>query len=121
MSNYLHFEKPYKYHGMLIIFNYLASHIIPSRIIKQKLKFFSKVKHYYWEEEILYEHCTNQVIRICVSEEEMRSILCHCHSLQCGGHFGGSRTGAKMLQCRFFWSTLFKDAHDFAKACDRCQ
>ncbi|XP_062085543.1 uncharacterized protein LOC133791640 [Humulus lupulus] len=51
----------------------------------------------------------------------MHSILTHCHILQCGSHFGGARTAAKVLQCGFFWPTLFKDAHEFVKSCDRCQ
>ncbi|XP_062103296.1 uncharacterized protein LOC133814340 [Humulus lupulus] len=57
----------------------------------------------------------------CVPEEEMLSILTHCHSLHCGGHFGGTRTAAKVLQSGFYWPTLFKDANDFVKSCDRCQ
>ena len=51
----------------------------------------------------------------------MSSILYHCHSLQCGGHFGCSRTAPKVHQCGFFWPTLFRDAHSFVKSCDRCQ
>ena len=34
---------------------------------------------------------------------------------------GGNRTIAKMLQLGFYWATLFKDAHAFVMACDRCQ
>ncbi|KAL4366766.1 hypothetical protein GQ457_05G020870 [Hibiscus cannabinus] len=30
-------------------------------------------------------------------------------------------TAAKVLQSSFYWPTLFKDAHNFYKACDRCQ
>ncbi|KAL4281095.1 hypothetical protein GQ457_03G019720 [Hibiscus cannabinus] len=30
-------------------------------------------------------------------------------------------TAAKALQSGFYWPTLFKDAHNFYKACDRCQ
>ena len=102
--------------------NYLAAQIIPPELSRQQLKkFFSEVKHYYWEEPILYKHCADQVIRRCVPEEEMKSILHHCHSLHCGGHFGGSRMAAKVLQCGFFWPTLFRDAHTFVKSCDRCQ
>ena len=44
-------------------------------------------------------------------EDEMHSILNHCHTLPCGGHFGGQRTAAKVLQSGFYWPTLFKDAH----------
>ena len=51
----------------------------------------------------------------------MGEILTHCHSLKCGGHFNGQRTAAKVLQSGFYWPSIFKDAHLFAKSCDRCQ
>ena len=54
-------------------------------------------------------------------EDEMHSILNHCHTLPCGGHFGGQRTAAKVLQSGFYWPTLFKDAHQFVSTCDKCQ
>lgn len=44
-----------------------------------------------------------------------------CNTLACGGHFGGSKTAAKVLQSGFFWPTLFKDAYVFVASCDRCQ
>ncbi|KAE8694437.1 hypothetical protein F3Y22_tig00110783pilonHSYRG00231 [Hibiscus syriacus] len=43
------------------------------------------------------------------------------YELNSQGHFGGSRTAAKVLQSGFYWPSLFKDAHAFYKACDRCQ
>ena len=51
----------------------------------------------------------------------MESILNHCHTLASGGHFGGNRTDAKVLQAGFYWPTLFKDAHQFVSTCDKCQ
>ena len=51
----------------------------------------------------------------------MESILNHCHTLACGGHFGGNRKIAKVLQSGFYWPTLFKDAHQFLSTCDKCQ
>ncbi|XP_062111345.1 uncharacterized protein LOC133822897 [Humulus lupulus] len=36
--------------------------------------------------------------KICVPEDERNSILTHCHPLQCGGHFGASRTAAKWVE-----------------------
>ena len=54
-------------------------------------------------------------------EDEMHSILHHCHTLPCGGHFGGQRTAAKVLQSGFYWPTLFKDAHKFVFTCEKCQ
>ena len=54
-------------------------------------------------------------------EDEMDSILNHCHTLPCGGHFGGQRTIAKVLQSSFYWPNLFKDAHQFVSTCNKCQ
>ena len=72
-------------------------------------------------EPILYKHYTDQVIRKCVPEKEMESILNHCHTLACVGHFRGQRTVTKVLQSRFYWPSFFKDTHKFVSACDKCQ
>ncbi|XP_068322059.1 uncharacterized protein [Pyrus communis] len=41
--------------------------------------------------------------------------------LACGGHFGATKTSAKVLQSGFFWPTLFKYSHAFVVGYDRCQ
>ena len=102
--------------------NYLVAKVIPLEFnYQQNKRFFAHLKHYYWEEPILYRHCADQVIRRCVPEDEMHSILNHCHTLPCGGHFGGQGTAAKVLQSGFYWPSLYKDAHLFVSTCDKCQ
>ena len=59
----------------------------------------------------MYKHYVDQVISRCVPDEEMESILTHCHTLACGEHFRGNRIASKVLQLGFYWSTLFKVAH----------
>ena len=51
----------------------------------------------------------------------MVSILHHYHSNEYSGHFGFAKTATKVLQCGFYWPTLFKDAYTFVTTCDRCQ
>ncbi|KAL4282046.1 hypothetical protein GQ457_03G016260 [Hibiscus cannabinus] len=62
-----------------------------------------------------------KIIRRCIPEEEQQTILEQCHSAPYGGHFGGNRTAAKVLQSGFYWPTLHKDAQLFCQQCDRCQ
>ena len=104
------------------ISNYLSVGIIPPNLTyQQKKRFFAEVKRYFWEDPILFKQCVDQIIRRCVPESEVGDILTHCHSLECGGHFNGQRTTTKVLQSGFYWPSIFKDAHLFAKSCDRCQ
>ena len=61
------------------------------------------------------------MIRRRVPKDEIGSILNHCKTLSCGGHFGGQRTSSKVLQSGFYWPSLFKDADQFVATCDKCQ
>ena len=104
------------------IANYLFAGIILSDLIfQQKKRFFEELKHYFWEDPILFKQCADHIIRRCVTESEVSEIQMHCNSLECGGHFNGQRTSAKVLQSCFYWLSIFKDAHLFAKSYDRCQ
>ena len=51
----------------------------------------------------------------------MMDVLSYCHDSVYGGHFGATKTAAKVFECGFFWLTLFKDAKEYMDHCDRCQ
>ncbi|WRX31367.1 Reverse transcriptase domain - like 10 [Theobroma cacao] len=53
-----------------------------------------------WYADFVNYLCKDQMFRKCVPEEEIQSVLHHCHSSNYGGHFGGTRTAAKVLQCQ---------------------
>ena len=69
----------------------------------------------------LFKYYADQIIRKCVVEEEQQGILSHYHENACGGHFASQKTAMKVLQSGFSWPSLFKDAHNMCRSCDRCQ
>ena len=104
------------------IANYLVTGELPKEWTTQEKRFFlSKLHAYYREEPFLYKYCADQIIRKCVPEEEQQGILMQCHAYACGGHFSTQKTALKVLQSGFYWPTVFKDAHEVCKSCDKCQ
>jgi len=37
------------------------------------------------------------------------------------GHFGGNTIAHKILHARYYWPTVFKDAHEYERKCKTCQ
>ncbi|XP_070008702.1 uncharacterized protein LOC142164975 [Nicotiana tabacum] len=104
------------------IANYLVSDLIPDGLeAYQKKKFSRDCRQYYWEEPFLFRVCSDNIIRRCVLEEEIMSILKACHDSPVGGHHGGNRMAAKVLECGYYWPSIYHDANQMVKACDQCQ
>ncbi|XP_020981459.1 uncharacterized protein LOC107493590 [Arachis duranensis] len=57
----------------------------------------------------------------CISHGEGQEVLWQCHGSTYGGHFSGEITAAKVLQCGFYWPSIFEDAKDLVSKCDECQ
>jgi RNase H-like domain found in reverse transcriptase/Integrase zinc binding domain/Integrase core domain len=103
-------------------FNNLACGILPpEHTYQQKNKFLTDIKHYYWYEPLIFHLGVDDIYRRCIPDQEVRSILQHCHSSPYGGHASTRKTAAKVLQAGFYWPNLFKDAHQFVLSCDNCQ
>nr|GEU64319.1 reverse transcriptase domain-containing protein [Tanacetum cinerariifolium] len=89
--------------------------------VDQKNKFFKDVKHYFWDDPFLFKIYVDQVIRRCVHGQEAIDILKACHYRPIGGHHGPNYTAEKVFNSRFYWPTIYHDAHDLVKSCDACQ
>uniref|UniRef100_A0A151UIA9 Retrovirus-related Pol polyprotein from transposon 17.6 n=1 Tax=Cajanus cajan TaxID=3821 RepID=A0A151UIA9_CAJCA len=103
------------------IANYLVAFVFPhlaSRAQIDKLK--SDAKHYVWDDPYWWKLCSDQVIRRCLSDHEIDSVLHFCHSSTPGGHLGIQRIACKVLDCGFYWSTIFKDAWKICSTCEQC-
>jgi hypothetical protein len=119
-------ERLYKVESTLPWFadfvNFLAGGVLPPDLNShQKRKFLHDVRFYLWDDPCLFKICSDQMIHRCVPTEDVVKILHDCHSSPYGGHFGPTRTAAKVLQSGFYWPTIFKDCYTFVKSCDRCQ
>ncbi|GJX84618.1 reverse transcriptase domain-containing protein [Tanacetum coccineum] len=102
--------------------NYLVADIIPKGMTyQQKNKFFSDLKHYFWEEPYLFKVCSDGIIRRCVSGSETRTILDQCHHGPTGGHYGPDMTAKKVLDSGFYWPTIIKEAYTLVHLCEACQ
>ena len=69
----------------------------------------------------LFKYCADQIVRLCVLKSEIQNILSFYHEQACGDYFSTKKIATKVLQCGFYWSTIFRDAYTFCSSCYRCQ
>jgi hypothetical protein len=104
------------------IVNYLVTGQMPLHWGRQdKSKFMFVVKNFFWDDPYLFKYCPDQIIRRCIPEPDQSSVISFCHDHACGGHFSAKKTAAKILQCSFYWPTIFQDVHTYCVSCERCQ
>ena len=102
--------------------NFKAAGIIPKDLTwQQRKKFFHDARFYIWDDPNLFKVGADNLLRRSVTSEEAKGILWHCHNSPCGGHYGGDKIAAKVLQSRFFWPTLFKYAYHHVLKYDQYQ
>ncbi|GJU41437.1 reverse transcriptase domain-containing protein [Tanacetum coccineum] len=101
--------------------NHAGNFVIKGVSSQQKNKFFKDVKHYFWDDPYLFKICADQMIRRCVYGQEAVDILTACHNGPTGGHYGANYTTKKVFDSGFFWTTIYRDAHDLVTRCDACQ
>ncbi|CAM9000219.1 unnamed protein product [Rhodiola kirilowii] len=104
------------------IVNCLVGGKFPSSVTTaQRLRLKHDSRYYIWDDPYLWKIGSDQVVRKCVPDSEISSVLVFCHEHVCGGHFGPKRTSRKILDSGFYWPHLFRDAYNHCKARDRCQ
>ncbi|RDX86424.1 Retrovirus-related Pol polyprotein from transposon 17.6, partial [Mucuna pruriens] len=90
-----------------------------SRLYKERLQ--NDAKYYIWDDPYLWRLCNDQVIHKCIHHTEINSVLQFCHAAPGGGHYGSTQTAMKVLDCRFYWPTIFRDTYQFVSICEKCQ
>ena len=83
--------------------NYLTGGVLSNDLSYQKKKrFLYKVRQYLWEEPFLYKIGGDGLIRYCIPDLEVHDILSQCHDSVYEGHYGPTKTVAKVLECGSF-------------------
>nr|GEZ79270.1 reverse transcriptase domain-containing protein [Tanacetum cinerariifolium] len=77
---------------------HVGNFIVKGMSSQQKNKFFKDVKHYFWDDPILFKICADQVIRGCVHGQEAIVILKASHYRPTRGHHGPNYTAKKLLE-----------------------
>ena len=85
------------------IVNYLVTND-QTQLIGLKMMFTGSYLKFdfFLEEQYLFKYCSEQIIRRCISDKEIKSVLSFCHELACGGHFNSRKNAEKVLQSGFY-------------------
>ncbi|RDX82202.1 Retrovirus-related Pol polyprotein from transposon 17.6, partial [Mucuna pruriens] len=78
------------------ICNFIVTSKFPpeaSRLYKEKIE--NDAKYHMWDDPYLWRLYSDQVIRRCIIDPEIQSVLHFCHSAFGGGHYGSTRTAWK--------------------------
>ena len=69
----------------------------------------------------MFKDCSDQNFQKYIPDDEVSRIIQFCYSEAGSDRFSSKKTATKILQCEFYWLTLFKDSHAFCKMCKNCQ
>ncbi|GJZ64192.1 reverse transcriptase domain-containing protein [Tanacetum coccineum] len=83
----------------IVFIDHSGLQILPFRSTRQeKQKFFSDLRHYFWDEPFLFKQCADQIIRRCMARDEAAQILRQCHSGPSEGHHGIAAIASKVFE-----------------------
>jgi len=100
--------------GNANIMNYVLTSMIPEGRNKyDRDRFLHLVKFYIWDDRYFFKYCSDQIVRRCIADREVKSILSFCHDQVFGGHFSEKMTSSKVLHYGFYCPILLKDANEY--------
>ncbi|GJV79594.1 reverse transcriptase domain-containing protein [Tanacetum coccineum] len=82
---------------------------------------FADIANYLVDDPYLFRIYADQIIQRCVDGKESMDILEACPHGPTRGHHGPNYTAKKVFDSGFFWTTIYRDAHDMITHCDACQ
>jgi hypothetical protein len=103
--------------------NYLLYHgTCPKKLNPRERRALGlKYAQYHLINSVLFWVNYDGVFLRCLEHEYVGKVLKEIHDGPTGGHFAGDTTSNKILRVGYYWPTLFKDAHTYARNCKTCQ
>jgi hypothetical protein len=107
-------------YGKLI---YLLHHgnFLENLFPKERRALGLKLTQYHLINSMLFHVNYDGVLLRCIEGEEIDKVLKEIHDGPTGGHFVGNTTTHKIPRVDYYWPTLFRDAHTYARNCQTCQ
>lgn len=101
---------------------YLKNGYAPSNMNYTKKRALRlKAKQYQLVNDVSFRMNYDFVLLRCLEKSEAEKVLQELHDGTTGGHYVGDATTHKILRTRYYWPTLFKDAHSYVRKCQVCQ
>ena len=74
-----------------------------------------KSSQYQLLDDVLFRKNYNNVLLRCLEKDDADKVLVELHDRPEGKHFGGRMNEEKVLREGYYWPTLFKDSHAYAR------
>lgn len=76
---------------------------------------------YYLGDSILYRKNHDGIWLRCLEKDDANHVLKEIHDSLAGGHYDEETTPQNILRAIFYWKTVFKDSHAYARKWKACQ
>jgi len=86
----------------------------------QKRALRLKASHYMLKKGILYRRNYQGIYLKCITQEDAHQIINNFHEKFGSGHPSGNVTSHRILRARYYWPTIFKDAHRHIRTYHKC-
>jgi len=99
---------------------YLAYGVLPSdQMLAKKVK--CKSANFVLIDRDLYRRAFSSPLLKCLVPSEAEYALREVHEGICGDHMVAKSLAYKVLRQGYYWPTIFKEATEYVKKCDKCQ
>ena len=90
------------------LLQYLTQHtFLPYFTDKMKTQLVHKTNLYTVIGSVLYKIGQDEVLKWCIFQSKVDTILEGCHLDSCSGYFSGDNIARKALMARYWWPTMF--------------